>query len=223
MPETGEDQWHLNPSRFSNWGTLVRVLAYVIRFANNCRAMQMNRETGKLSVGAETEMELTKLLDQNRIQEESVNKGLQWIFNPPLTPHFGGVHESLVKSLSAKRAMYAILGKADISDEELHSAIVGAEGLLNSRPLTYQSASAKDTILLTPNHFLHGQMDGRFAADVQIDTTQFNPRKRWRRVQESVSHFWTRLLREWIPTLNQHNQKAKRLSDSLPYGYIVTT
>lgn len=38
---------------------------------------------------------------------------------------------------AAKKAIYAILGSADITDEELLSAVVGAEGLINPRPLTY--------------------------------------------------------------------------------------
>ena len=33
----------------------------------------------------------------------------------------------------------AILGSADITDEEILRAVVGAEDLINSRPLTYQS------------------------------------------------------------------------------------
>ena len=33
----------------------------------------------------------------------------------------------------------AILGSADITNEEILSAVVGAEDLINSRPLTYQS------------------------------------------------------------------------------------
>jgi len=45
-----------------------------------------------------------------------------------------------------------------MSDEELMTAFSGAEALINSRLLTYQSAEVKDNIPLTPNHFLHGQM-----------------------------------------------------------------
>ena len=61
---------------------------------------------------------------------------------------------------AAKKAMYAILGKADVNDEELMTAMIGAEGLINSRPLTYQSANPLDDVPLTPNHFLHGQIGG---------------------------------------------------------------
>jgi len=39
---------------------------------------------------------------------------------------------------------------ADVNDEELMTTFCGAEALINSRPLTYQSASVKDNIPLTP-------------------------------------------------------------------------
>ena len=39
---------------------------------------------------------------------------------------------------AAKRAIYAIIGPTDVTDEELMTAFVGAETLINSRPLTYQ-------------------------------------------------------------------------------------
>ena len=39
----------------------------------------------------------------------------------------------------AKKAIKNILGNADINEEELVTVFVGAEGLINSRPLTYQS------------------------------------------------------------------------------------
>lgn len=82
---------------------------------------------------------------------------------------------------SAKRAIYAILGNADITDEELLTAFTGAESLFNSRPLTYQSANPKDNVPLTPNHFLHGQL-GVQLAPKSVDDTDF-------RVQELVRHF----------------------------------
>ena len=80
---------------------------------------------------------------------------------------------------SAKRAIIAILNNADVKDEELMTAFCGAEALINSRPLTYQSADIKDNVPLTPNHFLHGQMGGAFAPEV-IDEVGYDPKRRWR-------------------------------------------
>lgn len=102
---------------------------------------------------------------------------------------------------AAKRAIYAILKDADVTDEELITAFTGAEALINSRPLRYQSANPADLTPLTPNHFLHGQIGGQFAP-VSVDETDYSPRKRWRRVQELVRHVWKRWFQEWIPGLN---------------------
>ena len=160
---------------------------------------EMYSDNGTNLKAADKELKsLLSQLDPERIKESVANKGIVWHFNPPLAPHFGGVHESMVKS--AKRAINAILGNADITDEELMTTIIGAEGLINSRPLTYQSANPTDDVPLTPNHFLHGQIGGQFAPTT-VDDTQYHPRKRWRRVQELVRHFWHRWLQEWLPSL----------------------
>ena len=150
-------------------------------------------DNGTNFVGGSNELKESEALDQNKIQDTTTSHGIKWHFHLPLTPHFSGVHESIIKA--AKRSIYVILGAADITDEELLSAVVGAEGLINSRPLTYQSADPTDLIPLTPNHFLHSQMGGRFGPDC-VESVAFNPRRRWRRVQELGHHFWHRWLRE---------------------------
>ena len=163
--------------------------------------------------GADNELKLlVSQIDKDKITESAANKGVKWHFNPPLAPHFSGVHEAMIKS--AKLAISAILGNADINDEELMTAIIGAELLINSRSLTYQSANPVDDVPLTPNHFLHGQIGGQFAP-TSVDSTQFNLRKRWRWIQELVRHFWLRWLREGLPALatrkkwNQERQDVK--------------
>ena len=138
-------------------------------------------------VGANEELrELVKQITKDsRVNESLVKQGVKWTFNPPYAPHFGGVFETMIKA--AKRAIIAILGNADITDEELLTAFTGAESLLNLRPLTYQSANPEDTTPLTPNHFLQGQMGGKFAPEVDQETC-YNPKKRWRRIQELTRH-----------------------------------
>ena len=57
------------------------------------------------------------------------NKGVSWKWNPPAAPHFGGVFESMIKS--AKQAIFAVLGDAEVNDEELETIFIGVESLLN--------------------------------------------------------------------------------------------
>ena len=50
-------------------------------------------------------------------------------------------------------------------------AFTGAEALINSRPLTYQSANPEDDIPLKPNHLLCGQIGGQFAPEASGERT----------------------------------------------------
>ena len=117
------------------------------------------------------------------------------------------------KTFDSYLALKAILTDANVSDEELMTAITGAESLLNSRPLKYQTANVDDDVPLTPNHFLHGQMGGSFAPET-VDQTTFSPRKPWQRVQELVMHFWQRWLKEWLPGLNPTTKWHKEKRNS---------
>ena len=56
------------------------------------------------------------------------------------------------------------------------TAFIGAEWLLNSRPITYQTANPCDETPLTPNLFRYGQVGGTFAPD-SVDETEFQPKK----------------------------------------------
>ncbi|XP_074637789.1 uncharacterized protein LOC141896447 [Acropora palmata] len=141
---------------------------------------EWDRECNECAVG-----ELKKLvsqLDRQQLLNKTAELGVTWRFNPPGAAHFGGVHEVLVKA--AKKAIYAVVGDRDVTDEELITVSTGVESLLNSRRLTYQSSDPRDDVPLTPNHFLHGQMGGQFAPE-SVDTTTFHPRQRWRKVQDT--------------------------------------
>ena len=162
-------------------------------------------DNGTNFVGAERELrELVESLNKEKIIQQTTKfHPVEWEFNPPIAPHFGGVFEALVKS--AKKAIRAILGDADVWDEELHTAICGAERLMNSRPITYVSSDHNDLSPLTPNHFLAGQLGGQFAPEA-LDETVYNPKKRWHRVQQLLKMFWKRWRREFLPRINLRNK-----------------
>jgi len=106
-------------------------------------------DNGTNFVGAERELrQLANALDKTKIQELTVKRGVVWRFNPPTAPHFNGLHEILIKA--AKREMFHVMYRADLTDEELMTAFVGNEGLVNSRPITYQSSNVDDEEPLKP-------------------------------------------------------------------------
>ena len=97
--------------------------------------------------------------------------------------------------------------------------VVNVEGLMNSRPLSYQSADASDLVPLTPNNFLFGMAGAQVAAE-SVDTEDFHIRQRWRRVQELVRHVWERWLRECVPMLTPRS-KWRREMRPVAVGDVV--
>ena len=157
-------------------------------------------DRGTNFVGAVGELKkLVSQLGRQKLESKTAELGVTWRFNPPGAPHFGGAHEVLVKA--AKKATYAVVRDRDVTDEELITVFAGVESLLNSRPLTYQSSDPRDSVPLTPNHFLHGQMGGQFAPE-SVETSTYHPRQRWRKVQDIISQVWRRWLKECVPALN---------------------
>ena len=192
--------------------------AFVRMVARRGWPRDMLSDNGTNFVGAAKEIQsLVENLDHEKIQRMTVNEGVKWHWNPPAGPHFGGVFESMIKS--AKRAIAAILGNAEVNDEELQTVITGVESLMNSRPLTKPSDDPNDETVLTPNHFLIGQMGGELAPE-SVDETSYNLQKRWRRVQELTRRVWQRWMKEYLPHIGSR-QKWFLPTESLKKNDVV--
>ena len=105
------------------------------------------------------------------------------------------------------------------TDEGLETTFIGVESLLNLSHLTTISDDPNDELVLTPNHFLIGQMGGEVVPE-NFDATPFNPRKRWRRMQELTRHVWQRLMRENFPKIGS---RPKRFfpTGNINLGHVV--
>jgi len=171
-------------------------------------------DNGRNYVGAEKELNKI-VIESEKIEKDLRRKNVEWHFLPPFSPHFGGSHESLIKS--AKRALVAILGSADVYDEEFHTALAIVEDVMNSRPLTYQSTDPNDFQPLTPNHFIHGRCGSQFTMK-QVEGA--SPVRRWQRIQLLCSHFWHRWMKEWLPALRQR-PKWRSQQRSIQVGDVV--
>ena len=154
-------------------------------------------DNGTSFVGAEREVK--KLLKEGRqeIEDFAVVLKVRWRFNTPLSPHQGGIFESMIKK--TKTALRAAVGKQVLSWNEMSTVLSEVECLVNSRPLGYPSNDANDFQPLTPNHLVLG----REMADVpQGPFRQVKGhRKRFDYAQTLIQQFWNRFRREYLQTL----------------------
>ncbi|GBM35128.1 hypothetical protein AVEN_40350-1 [Araneus ventricosus] len=89
-----------------------------------------------------------------KIEDFIASEGIVWHFNPPATPHFGGLWEAGVKSLNSH--LKRVVGNTVLTHEEFSTLVTQVEAVLNSRPLCNLSSDPNDDFVLTPAHFLVG-------------------------------------------------------------------
>ncbi|XP_059098342.1 uncharacterized protein LOC131892558 [Tigriopus californicus] len=148
------------------------------------------------------------------------NTSFEWKLQPPGAPHWGGVHEALVKSVKA--ALGKIMEREDKSlrylrEEELRLMFSEVLGFLNSRPLTYESSDPGDLVGLSPNHFLL-QRPNRIVPPGEY--ASLSPRRHYAYVQGLVDQVWKRWIGEYLPTLISR-QKWQKSSLNLAVGDSV--
>ena len=154
--------------------------------------------------GADVELRnAIRELDQDQLQQDLSGRGIEWFFNPPAAPHMGGSWERLVRSI--KVALRVVLKERAPKEEVLHTLLLEAEAVVNSRPLSYVSGDLDDEPSLTPFNFLIGttsttQSQGNFTdSDLRL-------RKQWRASQRLADLFWKRWIHEYLPSLTRRTK-----------------
>ena len=181
--------------------------------------VELYSDNGRSFVAANKELkEEMENVNWDRVKQDMFQKGLgKWHFSAPYSPHMNGLTERLVASV--KKALKTTVGMAGLTDEELTTVLIQIEGLLNARPLKYVGDDLEDETALTPNNFLFGQAGGELAPRAAEDEQKCIT-KRWRKIQQYVSHSWKRWKEEYLPSLNKLPKWRESLKD-LQEGEIV--
>ena len=180
-------------------------LAAITRFiARRGRPATMISDNGTNFVGAAKELkQFMGEWDKLQIETTLAQKEIVWKFNPPGSPHFGGVWERMVRS--CKRSMWAVLGSRNLTDEILTTTMCLVEQTLNARPLTCVSNDPDDLEALTPNHFLLG--DPNVAVPFLPNAERYSDlRKMFKTSQCYADMIWKRWTTEYLPTWNSRQK-----------------
>ena len=122
---------------------------------------------------------------------------------------------------STKRCLRKFIGQAKFSLDELHTAVVEVESIINSRTLTYISPCDLDEAL-TPSHLITGRRvinlpdDLVYCADLEDADFTVNQEQLTKRVKYNnlvLNHFWRRWCPEYLAELREsHHGYSQRCS-----------
>ncbi|XP_055922514.1 uncharacterized protein LOC129953385 [Eupeodes corollae] len=173
-------------------------------------------------VGAQSKLsELRDMLFKKSNQENLINyctnSNINFHFIPPRAPNFGGIWEAAVKV--AKGHLYRSLGNAKLSFEELSTALVEIEAIMNSRPITSISTDPNDFEALTPAHLLIGS-SLKAIPELLTEVSDISYLERWRRINAVKTHFWKRWSNEYVTEL-QGRGKWTTSSPNIAIGSLV--
>ncbi|KAH8339646.1 hypothetical protein KR067_006442 [Drosophila pandora] len=140
--------------------------------------------------------------------------GIKWRFNPPGAPHMGGAWERLVRT--TKGILKNICPNYSFNDEGLRNAVMEAQFIINSRPLTFVSLDTEDHAALTPNHLLLGSANGY----KPLPNEGMNLQRRWIETQRFGDRFWQRWIKEYAPVLTRRTKWFEKVPP-ITIGSIV--
>lgn len=151
------------------------------------------------------------------LSRELNHNKINWKFNPPSAPHFGGIWEANIKSV--KSHLSRVIGNQILNYEEFSTVLTQIEALLNSRPLCPLSSDPMDPIALTPAHFLYGSPLNSIPAE-DLSTESPNRLNRYKLLDSMVQHYWKRWHIEYLSTL-QARQKWNTPANAAQIGMVV--
>ncbi|XP_026094149.1 uncharacterized protein LOC113066497 [Carassius auratus] len=185
--------------------------------ARRGKPFELLSDQGTNFKGGERELKEAYAAIVPELQQQLASQQIQFHFNPPNSPHFGGSWEREIRSL--KQALMTTLGAQSVTFEVMYTVLVEIEGILNSKPLGYSSSDISDLDPITPNSLLMGRPDSSLPPVIYPESELISQR-RWRHSQVLADQFWRRFIRFYLPSL-QTRQKWQDETSDLQVGTIV--
>jgi hypothetical protein len=157
------------------------------------------------------------------------SKLVEWKFNTPRAPWWGGFYERMMGII--KSHVNAVLFQHIYPTEaHLHTAVVIANRVINSRPLTPVVTDDRESLeVITPGHFLRFEQTTDVGRALEFDLDYIKPESlsvrelRRRRKQQTSLHkaLWNRFVSEYLPALRKFHANRKTQEVTLEIDQYV--
>lgn len=166
---------------------------------------------------------IQKIARSQVVQSYLSKKEVRWDFIVEKAPWWGGFWERLIGV--TKDCIKRAVGRAQLTFEELRTILIEAEGIVNSRPLTYIYDDTEGiSYTLSPSHLIYGRRITPLPSGEHFDITSTNQSltRRARYHKQVLQHFTTQWKREYLTSLRE-NAKVynKRNNKEIAVGDIV--
>lgn len=147
--------------------------------------------------------DLAQLFKARKPQDFAANRGITWNFFLEKAPWWGGYYERMIQLV--KRRLRKILGKAQLTYEELLTVLIEVEGVVNSRPLTYVYPEVTEKPL-TPSHLVIGRRLNTLPDRTELSDDEdcaSKLQRKARHLSKLTEHFQKRWTKEYLIELRE--------------------
>ncbi len=201
---------HIEMTSSLETDTFIQALTRFIGRRGKVREMRCDNGTN-LS-GAENELRVAiQEMDHQKIRDYMTENGGDWILwkkNTPAASHTGGVWERQIRTIKSVLMSLIKSSPRVLDSETLHTFLVEAESIVNSRPLTLENLSDPESKPLSPKQIL--TMKSRVVSPPPgvFQKADVYCRKRWRISQHMANMFWSRWRKEYLPLLDIQSKQS---------------
>ena len=214
---------HIEMTNSLTTDSFIQALRRLISRKGNVRMIRSDNGTHFIGASIELRKAFGEM-DKKRINDFLMELGGEWISwkrNSPMASNMGGVWEQQIRS--ARNILSAMLRNhgESLNDESLRTLLVEVEGIINSRPITYESNGDVNSIIpLSPKQLLSSKTRVVIPPPGTFQKEDMYCRKQWRRVQHLPNEFRTPWRKKVFATL-QTRQKWNQTKRNFKVGDIV--
>lgn len=169
---------------------------------------------------AATELEVLQELHSSAgVRKTLQSEGIRWLFMPERAPWWGGLHERLV---GVMKNVLRVTLQGCYTQEEIHTFLVEAEALVNSRPLGKVAGDPGEPLPVTPSELLYGyKVVDSPVPSIGAQGTATGIKRLWARRQHLIRAARARFVKDYLQLLREIRKTEATREEPLQVGDLV--